>query len=184
MSTLLSIKSYKDLSDKSLLDLYINGEKDALSEIFLRHKSKMKSVAYRITKNDQDAEDVVQNSMISIMKNAHKFRGESAVTTWIYKIVSNAAIDKLRALKSVQSLENINELIVNNQEINNKDFSLDLMNALNSLPINQREVIFLIDFEGFSIKDAAKKLKCAPGTIKSRCHRAHEKLAKQLRLQN
>ncbi|MFM1825910.1 MAG: polymerase sigma factor SigM [Actinomycetota bacterium] len=184
MNTLLSIKSYKDLSDKSLLDLYINGEKDALSEIFLRHKSKMKSVAYRITKNDQDAEDVVQNSMISIMKNAHKFRGESAVTTWIYKIVSNAAIDKLRALKSVQSLENINELIVNNQEINNKDFSLDLMNALNSLPINQREVIFLIDFEGFSIKDAAKKLKCAPGTIKSRCHRAHEKLAKQLRLQN
>ncbi|MFZ9802847.1 MAG: RNA polymerase sigma factor, partial [Candidatus Nanopelagicales bacterium] len=147
-------------------------------------KSKMKSVAYRITKNDQDAEDIVQNSMISIMKNAHKFRGESAVTTWIYKIVSNAAIDKLRALKSVQSLENINELIVNNQEINNKDFSLDLMNALNSLPINQREVVFLIDFEGFSIKDAAKKLKCAPGTIKSRCHRAHEKLAKQLRLQN
>ncbi|MFZ9790544.1 MAG: sigma-70 family RNA polymerase sigma factor [Candidatus Nanopelagicales bacterium] len=184
MNTLLSIKSYRDLSDKSLLDLYINGEKDALSEIFLRHKSKMKSVAYRITKNDQDAEDVVQNSMISIMKNAHKFRGESAVTTWIYKIVSNAAIDKLRALKSVQSLENINELIVNNQEINNKDFSLDLMNALNSLPINQREVVFLIDFEGFSIKDAAKKLKCAPGTIKSRCHRAHEKLAKQLRLQN
>jgi RNA polymerase sigma-70 factor (ECF subfamily) len=184
VSTLLSIKSYKDLSDKSLLDLYINGEKDALSEIFLRHKSKMKSVAFRITKNDQDAEDIVQNSMISIMKSAHKFRGESAVTTWIYKIVSNAAIDKLRALKSVQSLENINELIVNESQINQKDFSLDLLNALNSLPLNQREVVFLIDFEGFSIKDAAKKLKCAPGTIKSRCHRAHEKLAKQLRLQN
>jgi RNA polymerase sigma-70 factor (ECF subfamily) len=184
VSTLLSIKSYSDLSDKSLLDLYINGEKDALSEIFLRHKSKMKSVAYRITKNDQDAEDVVQNSMISIMKSAHKFRGESAVTTWIYKIVSNAAIDKLRALKSVQSLENLNELIVNESQISQKDFSLDLLNALNSLPLNQREVVFLIDFEGFSIKDAAKKLKCAPGTIKSRCHRAHEKLAKQLRLQN
>ena len=184
MNTLLSIKSYRDLSDKSLLDLYINGEKDALSEIFLRHKSKMKSVAYRITKNDQDAEDVVQNSMISIMKSAHKFRGESAVTTWIYKIVSNAAIDKLRSIKSVQSLENINELMVNESQINQKDFSLDLLNALNSLPINQKEVVFLIDFEGFSIKDAAKKLKCAPGTIKSRCHRAHEKLAKQLRLQN
>ena len=122
--------------------------------------------------------------MISIIKSAHKFRGESAVTTWIYKIVSNAAIDKLRALKSVQSLENINELIVNESQINQKDFSLDLLNALNSLPLNQREVVFLIDFEGFSIKDAAKKLKCAPGTIKSRCHRAHEKLAKQLRLQN
>ncbi|MFM9131061.1 MAG: sigma-70 family RNA polymerase sigma factor [Actinomycetes bacterium] len=152
--------------------------------MFLRHKSKMKSVAYRITKNDQDAEDVVQNSMISIMKSAHKFRGESAVTTWIYKIVSNAAIDKLRALKSVQSFENLNEFIVNESQISQKDFSLDLLNALNSLPLNQREVVFLIDFEGFTIKDAAKKLKCAPGTIKSRCHRAHEKLAKQLRLQN
>ena len=184
MSTLLKVTNYKELNDKSLLDLFISGEKDALSEIFLRHKSKMKSVAYRITKNDQDAEDVVQNSMISIMKSAHKFRGESAVTTWIYKIVSNAAIDKLRALKSVQSLENLNEFIVNESQISQKDFSLDLLNALNSLPINQREVVFLIDFEGFTIKDAAKKLKCAPGTIKSRCHRAHEKLAKQLRLQN
>ena len=82
------------------------------------------------------------------------------------------------------SIENINELIVNESQITQKDFSLDLLNALNSLPLNQREVVFLIDFEGFSIKDAAKKLKCAPGTIKSRCHRAHEKLAKQLRLQN
>ncbi|MFM7140197.1 MAG: RNA polymerase sigma factor, partial [Actinomycetes bacterium] len=85
MSTLLKVSNYKELNDKSLLDLFISGEKDALSEIFLRHKSKMKSVAYRITKNDQDAEDVVQNSIISIMKSAHKFRGESAVTTWIYK---------------------------------------------------------------------------------------------------
>jgi RNA polymerase sigma-70 factor (ECF subfamily) len=184
VNTLFTVPNYKELDDKSLLDLFINGEKDALSEIFLRHKSKMKSVAYRITKNDQDAEDVVQNSIISIMKSAHKFRGESAVTTWIYKIVSNAAIDKLRALKSVQSFENLNEFIVNESQISQKDFSLDLLNALNSLPINQREVVFLIDFEGFTIKDAAKKLKCAPGTIKSRCHRAHEKLAKQLRLQN
>ena len=184
MKALLSPSRYKDFDDKYLLKLFIDGEKDALSEIFIRHKSKMKSVAFRITKNDQDAEDVVQNSMISIMKSAHKFRGESAVTTWIYKIVSNAAIDKLRSLKSIQNLENLNELIVNDTEINHKDFSLDFLNALNSLPLNQREVVFLIDFEGFSIKDAAKKLKCAPGTIKSRCHRAHEKLAKQLRLQN
>jgi len=184
VSVLLSPSRYKDFDDKYLLKLYINGEKDALSEIFLRHKSKMKSVAFRITKNDQDAEDVVQNSMISIMRSAHKFRGESAVTTWIYKIVSNAAIDKIRALKSVQSFENLNEIIVNESQISQKDFSLDLLNALNSLPLNQREVVFLIDFEGFTIKDAAKKLKCAPGTIKSRCHRAHEKLAKQLRLQN
>ena len=87
VSTLLSHTNYKEFNDKSLLDLFITGEKEALSELFLRHKSKMKSVAFRITKNDQDAEDVVQNSMISIMKNAHKFRGESAVTTWIYKIV-------------------------------------------------------------------------------------------------
>jgi len=184
VSVLLSPSRYKDFDDKYLLKLFINGEKDALSEIFIRHKSKMKSVAFRITKNDQDAEDVVQNSMISIMKSAHKFRGESAVTTWIYKIVSNAAIDKLRALKSVQSFENLNEFIVNESQISQKDFSLDLLNALNSLPLNQREVVFLIDFEGFTIKDAAKKLKCAPGTIKSRCYRAHEKLAKQLRLQN
>ena len=58
MNTLLSTGCFKDFDDKYLLNLFINGEKDAMSEIFLRHKSKMKSVAFRITKNDQDAEDI------------------------------------------------------------------------------------------------------------------------------
>jgi RNA polymerase sigma-70 factor (ECF subfamily) len=55
---------------------------------------------------------------------------------------------------------------------------------LKSLPENQRNVVLLIDLAGWSIADVAQKLKCAPGTVKSRCHRAHLKLAQELQLHN
>ena len=97
MTTLFLNENYLDLNDKELLDLFITGESDALAELFKRHNSKMRAVAYRVTKNNADAEDVVQNALISVMRAAHKFRGESAVTTWLFRIVTNAAIDKIRA---------------------------------------------------------------------------------------
>jgi RNA polymerase sigma-70 factor (ECF subfamily) len=67
-------------------------------------------------------------------------------------------------------------------EISVKDLSLDLVQALKSLPENQRNVVLLIDVAGWTIADVAQKLKCAPGTVKSRCHRAHAKLAQELHL--
>jgi RNA polymerase sigma-70 factor (ECF subfamily) len=65
-----------------------------------------------------------------------------------------------------------------------KDLSLDLVKALKSLPENQRNVVLLIDLAGWTIADVAQKLNCAPGTVKSRCHRAHLKLAQELQLHN
>ena len=184
MKALSPVTFYDQVLDETLIKQYINGDNDALTEIFIRHSSRMKSIAYRITRNPQDADDVVQNSLISIMKNAHKFRGDSKLTTWIYRIVSNAAIDKIRSTKNQKSIDFINDFSNSTNEILQKDLSIDLINALKTLPKNQQSVIYLIDIEGFSISDAAKKLRCAPGTIKSRCHRAHLKLAKQLRIQN
>ena len=184
MTALSPIRSLIEVEDKELLKLYIDGEIEALSELFKRHNSKMKTIAYRITKNNADAEDVVQNALISVMRAAHKFRGDSAVSTWLFRIVTNAAIDKLRALKAHPVYELPFDLPLTTSEINVKDLSLDLVKALKSLPENQRNVVLLIDLAGWSIADVAQKLNCAPGTVKSRCHRAHLKLAQELQLHN
>ena len=184
MTTLFLNENYLDLNDKELLDLFITGKSDALAELFKRHNSKMRAVAYRVTKNNADAEDVVQNALISVMRAAHKFRGESAVTTWLFRIVTNAAIDKIRALKAHPVYELPLDIPIITSEINIKDSSMDLVKALKSLPANQRNVVLLIDLAGWSIADVARKLKCAPGTVKSRCHRAHVKLAQELQLHN
>jgi RNA polymerase sigma-70 factor (ECF subfamily) len=182
MTALSPIRSLIEVEDKELLKLYIDGEIEALSELFKRHNSKMKTIAYRITKNNADAEDVVQNALISVMRAAHKFRGESAVSTWLFRIVTNAAIDKLRSIKAHPLYELPTDLPLLTSEINVKDLSLDLVQALKSLPENQRNVVLLIDVAGWTIADVAQKLKCAPGTVKSRCHRAHAKLAQELHL--
>ena len=182
MSALSLVQSLSEVDDKELLTLYIDGEIEALSELFKRHNSKMKTIAYRITKNNADAEDVVQNALISVMRSAHKFRGESAVSTWLFRIVTNAAIDKLRSIRAHPLYELPTDLPLLTSEISVKDLSLDLVQALKSLPENQRNVVLLIDVAGWTIADVAQKLKCAPGTVKSRCHRAHAKLAQELQL--
>jgi RNA polymerase sigma-70 factor (ECF subfamily) len=182
MTALSPVQSLIEVEDKQLLKLYIDGEIEALSELFRRHNSKMKTIAYRITKNNADAEDVVQNALISVMRAAHKFRGEAAVSTWLFRIVTNAAIDKLRSIKAHPLYELPKDLPLLTSEISVKDLSLDLVQALKSLPENQRNVVLLIDVAGWTIADVAQKLKCAPGTVKSRCHRAHAKLAQELHL--
>jgi len=173
-------KSYLEIVDKELLNLFILGEEDALAELFKRHQSKMRAVAYRVTKNIADAEDVVQNALISVMRSANKFRGDSAVTTWLYRIVTNAAIDKVRSLKAHPAFELPLELPMVSNDIDIKDLSIDLIKALKSLPEKQRNVVILIDLGGWTIADVAAKLNYAPGTVKSRCHRAHLKLAEEL----
>ena len=125
-----------------------------------------------------------KNALISVMRAAHKFRGDSAVSTWLFRIVTNAAIDKLRAIKAHPVYELPFDLPLTTSEINVKDLSLDLVKALKSLPENQRNVVLLIDLAGWTIADVAQKLNCAPGTVKSRCHRAHLKLAQELQLHN
>lgn len=184
MVTTSLVKSYLEIDDKELLNLFIIGEQDALAELFKRHNSKMLGIAYRVTRNNADAEDVVQNALISVMRAAHKFRGEAAVTTWLFRIVTNAAIDKIRSLKAHPMYELPSELPVTTNDINIKDLSIDLVKALKSLPLNQRNVVLLIDLGGWTIADVAQKLKCAPGTVKSRCHRAHLKLAQELQVHN
>ena len=79
MTLLSPIQNYLEVDDKELLNLYVHGELDALAELFKRHNSKMRAVAFRITKNNADAEDTVQNALISVMRSAHNFRGEAAV---------------------------------------------------------------------------------------------------------
>lgn len=182
MKTLSSFQDYQDTDDKKLLDLYVLGDLDALAELFKRHKSRMSATALRVTKNVADAEDVVQNALISVMRSAHKFRGASAVSTWLFRIVTNAAIDKLRSLKAHPVYELPYDLALTTSEISIKDLSMDLIKALKALPANQRNVVLLIDLGGWTIADVAQELNCAPGTVKSRCHRAHLKLAQDLQL--
>jgi DNA-directed RNA polymerase specialized sigma24 family protein len=82
-------------SDADLLHLYTAGDKEAFAELYQRHRARLWAVAARIA-GDHDADDAVQNAMLRAYHCADSFRGDSAVATWLHRIVVNAAIDITR----------------------------------------------------------------------------------------
>lgn len=83
-------------SDAELLRRHVAGDPEAFGALFLRHKDRLWAVALRTVCDPEDAADALQEAMISAFKRAADFRGESAVTTWLHRIVVNAAVDRLR----------------------------------------------------------------------------------------
>jgi len=83
-------------SDAELLARHIDGDADAFGELFLRHKDRLWAVALGTLSDPEDAADAVQDAMISAFRRADSFRGDSAVTTWLHRIVVNACLDRMR----------------------------------------------------------------------------------------
>src|ERR1700745_3259864 len=90
-------------SDASLLRRHADGDLEAFGVLFKRHSARLWAVALRITCDPDDAADALQDAMISAFRRAGDFRGESAVTTWLHRIVVNASLDLLRR-RSAQSV--------------------------------------------------------------------------------
>jgi RNA polymerase sigma-70 factor (ECF subfamily) len=175
-------------SDKELLKRHVAGDPDAFAELFRRHRDRLWAVALRTLADPEEAADALQEALISAFRNAGQFRGESAVTTWLHRVVVNACLDRVRrrtvrAADPLPEDDRAPELASAGQPdpAEAEELRLDVMAALNALNADQRAAIVLVDMEGYSVDEAARILDCAPGTIKSRCARGRAKLAPLLR---
>src|SRR3984885_11497899 len=83
-------------SDIELLRRHVAGDSEAFGELFRRHRDRLWAVALRTTGDPEEAGDALQDAMISAFRRAGDFRGDSAVTTWLHRIVVNACLDRLR----------------------------------------------------------------------------------------
>ena len=88
-----------DRTDAELLALHVDGDADAFGELFGRHRDRLWAVALRTMGNPEDAADGLQEGMIAAFRRAGSFRGDAAVTTWLHRVVVNACLDRLRAMK-------------------------------------------------------------------------------------
>ena len=82
-------------SDTELLRRHVAGDSDAFGELFRRHRDRLWAVALRTVCDPEEAADALQDAMISAFRRAGDFRGDSAVTTWLHRIVVNACLDRL-----------------------------------------------------------------------------------------
>ena len=83
-------------SDRDLLRRHVQGDTEAFGVLFLRHRDRLWAVALRTLGDQEEAADALQDAMISAFRRAADFRGDSAVTTWLHRIVVNACLDRIR----------------------------------------------------------------------------------------
>ena len=169
-------------SDSELLRRHVAGDAEAFGELFRRHRDRLWAVALRTVCDPEEAADALQDAMVSAFRRAGDFRGESAVTTWLHRIVVNASLDRLRrrAARPATSTgdEQAFEALAkpDGDHARSTDTRLDVNAALRMLPPPQRAALVVVDMLGFSVADAAVILDTSPGTVKSRCARARARL--------
>jgi RNA polymerase sigma-70 factor, ECF subfamily len=170
-------------SDAALLRQHVDGDPDAFGVLFKRHSGRLWAVALGITCDPDDAADALQEAMISAFRRAGNFRGDSAVTTWLHRIVVNASLDLLRRRpsRSVAWSGDPDELpsAALAQPLDGAaaaDSRLDVDAALRTLRPPQRAALVLVDMLGYPVADAAAILGVSEGTVKSRCARSRAKL--------
>ena len=173
-------------SDAELLAAHVAGDELAFATLVHRHRDRLWAVALRTTGDPEEAADALQDALISAFRRAEQFRGDSAVTTWLHRIVVNASLDRLRR-RSVRAAVPLPEdgagrdaLVDPRDELARREDQLAIAEALAALPVDQRDAILLVDVEGWSVEEAATQLGVPTGTIKSRCSRGRVKLAAQL----
>ncbi|MCX6432131.1 MAG: RNA polymerase sigma factor SigM [Actinobacteria bacterium] len=175
-------------TDAELLAAHVAGDPSAFEEIVRRHRDRLWAVALRTTGDPEEAADALQDALISAFRRADQFRGDSAVTTWLHRIVVNASLDRLRrrAVRFAQPLPDDNDDLPGavvadpTDHLDRRMTQLVVTAALAELPDDQRNAVLLVDVEGWSVEEAARMLDCPEGTVKSRCFRGRAKLAKRL----
>ncbi len=146
--------------------------------------------------NREDAADGLQDGLVAAYRRAGTFRGDSAVTTWLHRVVVNACLDRLRAARvrrteplpdDLEEYRDRGSLAVATAEDSDPaDQSVRaerrrlVLDALRRVPDEQRAALVLVDMEGYSVAEAATVLDCAVGTVKSRCSRGRSRLAELL----
>jgi len=176
------------MPDAELLRRHVAGDPEAFGQLFLRHRDRLWAVAIRTLSDTEEAADALQDAMISAFRRAESFRGDSAVTTWLHRIVVNACLDRMRRKAARPPADGADERVLDHLTAGNaapdpssaSDTSLDVMSALRTLPPDQQAALVLVDMLGYPVADAAEVLGIAPGTVKSRCARGRARLLPQL----
>jgi RNA polymerase sigma-70 factor (ECF subfamily) len=157
------------------------GERDKFSILVERYKSMAYSVAYRMTGDQDAANDMAQESFLSAYTGLKHFQYSSKFSTWLYQIVMNKCRDYLRAGKNKVSVDEIAELRADPRETpeesaSSRQMSGAVRKALGGLPPEYREVIVLKHMEGLDYHEMSQILGASVGALKVRAHRGRELL--------
>lgn len=182
--------------EAALIQRCVAGEEEACAELVTEHQRMVFNLAVHLLGDREEALDLSQDVFLNVFRQLGRFRGHSALRTWIYRIVINQARNRQRWWKRRhrseqvsldEHLEHHGELPSTSHEsapdqvLGQKQLARRLGTALNRLPFEQRTAIVLREVDGMSYEEIAFSLGVAVGTVKSRLTRARESLRARLR---
>lgn len=183
----------RDLDDDAaLLRAHVDGDPAAFGRLVARHRDRLWAVALRTTRDPEEAADALQDALVSAYRRAGSFRGDAAVTTWLHRIVVNAALDRMRRARRTEplpdDLDSLHTLDTPTappgssagdpeRQVLGAEVRRRVHDALRELPEEQRVCLVLVDLEQWPVAEVAERLGVPVGTVKSRCHRGRARLA-------
>lgn len=179
-----------------MLQLAMKGDREELGRLFATHMPQLYRVAFRILGTPHDAEDALQDGFLGAMRHIGEFEGRSRFSTWLTRIVINAALMRLRKSRREEAMsldQNLDQddggLAVtvtdprpSPEETYVRQERLQLFDRrIHDLPARYRSVLWLRDVQGMSTREAAEILGIQAETVKSALHRARKRLEKECR---
>ena len=189
----------RDPKDQELLRRLRSGDEQALVDLSRTYSAKIFQLAFRYLKNKEDAEELTQDVLYKVYRNVGAFRGDAALSSWIYRITFNAAMSRLRTARYQHSQDSERQTLLDGEEgvtavrrepidwsqmadegVLRSQLRRRVFGAILALPAIYRAPVMLRDIQGMSTEEASALLRVKDQTLKSRLHRGRLILRKQL----
>lgn len=179
-------------TDAEIIRMAQTGDPEAFATLFEAHKAKVYSICLRMTGNTAEAEDLTQDAFLQVFRKLAGFRGDSALSTWLYRVTVNTVLMHFRkkGLRQVSLDEPIDRATGSQKREHGKVDGrlsgsvdrIDLTRAMKELPTGYRTIFVLHEVDGYEHHEIADLLKCSVGNSKSQLHKAKTKMRELLGL--
>ncbi|MFH6945419.1 RNA polymerase sigma factor [Flavobacterium sp. FlaQc-52] len=179
------------LEDQHYINLILGGDSNSFAVLVNRYKDMIFSLALKMVKNREEAEEVAQDTFIKIYTSLSKFKGDSKFSTWIYKIAYNTCLDRLKKNKKEENNISIDEFsahLIKTMDnalnaLEEKERKQAIQKCLNLLPSDENFLLTLFYFDDQSLEEIGKIMNISANNAKVKLFRSRQKLAVILKKQ-
>lgn len=171
-------------NDQLYIEKVLHGDANSYAFLVDKYKDLVFSLALKVLKNREEAEEVSQDTFIKAYRSLEKFKGDSKFSTWLYKIAYNNCMDRVKKIAKSYHTGTIDEIVENRisatddvlQTIERKERALIIKECLLELPEDERSILWFFYFEELSLKEITEVTSYSENNVKVKLHRARKKL--------
>ncbi|CAL2083072.1 RNA polymerase sigma factor [Tenacibaculum sp. 190524A05c] len=172
------------INDQTYIEKTLKGDTNAFAFLVNNYKVMVFSLAMKMLKSREEAEEISQDTFIKAYKNLSKFKGDSKFSTWLYKIAYRSCLDSLKKNREKYHTGTIDEITINKinstdnilEEISRKERAVIIKECLDKLPEEERTILWMFYYDELSLKEILEITDLSESNLKVKLHRARKRL--------